>query len=115
MTRRRWIVAVLLAACAALVVVVLVILLFASGGSVTQANFDRIEIGMTLNEVEAILGGRAERSVGSKHLWTGTEGRDTLVVEIDVDAEEKVIKTKLHKIQMVPLNRILHRLGFSIL
>jgi hypothetical protein len=110
MTKRRWIVAALLAACAALPMVVLVILLLLPGGNVNQANFDRIENGMTLIEVEAILG-RTHESVGSQHFWEGEEDQVTLIVVIDLDLEEKVANKTLHKIQLDLLNRILNRLG----
>ena len=82
MTRVRYI----LAATFTLAVVgFAVVAMWPPSPGVTQANFDRIEYGMTLAEVEAIFGRSADFSVelmniGITHMWTSPSGGRTDVV-----------------------------------
>lgn len=70
-----------------------VCLLFLAGCSdpINQKNFDRIQVGMTLKEVEAIMGRRPE-SYQTFKTWRGSNSR-TISVEID-DREIVVNKTR---------------------
>lgn len=49
---------------------------------INKANFDRIETGMTLQEVEKILGGRQPHSYEMIKTWQGSNSR-SITVEID--------------------------------
>jgi hypothetical protein len=66
-------------------VTALVCLVFASGCAadpVTVANFDRIQTGMTVGDVETIMGGRHPESYETIKTWRGSKSR-TISVEID--------------------------------
>ena len=49
---------------------------------VNKANFDRIQTGMTVQEVEAIMGGRRPESYETLKTWRGSNSH-TITVEID--------------------------------
>jgi hypothetical protein len=49
---------------------------------VNLANFERIETGMSLQEVEKIMGGRKPHSYESIKTWQGSSSR-SITVEID--------------------------------
>jgi hypothetical protein len=95
MTKKRWLlVATCLASLIGLPIVVTALLPPAPG--VTQANFDRIEDGMTTAEVEAILGAPSkhklptpapgEMKIGhSRRLWGGGNGQPAVIVVFTED------------------------------
>ena len=60
------------------------ILLFIAGCAdpINKANFDRIETGMTLQEVEKILGGRQPHSYETIKTWQGSNS-SSITVEVD--------------------------------
>lgn len=75
-----------------LLVVVLAVVLSGCSDSVTRENFDRVEIGMTVPEVEAILGpahqsyqGILTWSSGGKRIITIVLDDRKLVAEKDVE------------------------------
>jgi hypothetical protein len=91
--RKRWLllVAVALLACGSLVG-----LLVRRPSRITEASFERIEVGMTLSEVEALLGAPAgdhrtgpvgyaghykRKTEGTLHEWAGDEA--IIAVEVD--------------------------------
>jgi hypothetical protein len=104
MTKKRWIVlAGILAACVCLTLGVLALLPPRPG--VTEANVERIEDGMTREEVEALLGGPGEFSYprpskalapAKKYrdgvLWCHPRSNATVIVNFD-DRERVVGKT----------------------
>lgn len=59
-------------------------LAFAAGCAdpITRENFNKIQTGMTVQEVEAILGGRHPSSYETIKTWRGSNTR-TITVEID--------------------------------
>lgn len=69
-------------------------LLLLSGCSdpINMANFQRIETGMTLDEVEKILGGRKPHSYESIKTWQGSNSR-SITVEID---DRGLVVSKTH-------------------
>ncbi len=59
---------------------------------VTLQNFDRIQTGMKLQQVEEILGGPGESYQGIK-TWRGNDSRHTITIEFD-DRGMVVSKTR---------------------
>lgn len=65
-------------------ILVVVCLLIVSGCAdpVNVANFDRIQQGMTVKEVEEIMGGRRPESYQTLKTWRGSNSH-TITIEID--------------------------------
>ena len=72
--------------------VVLALALSGCADNVTLQNYNRIETGMTLKQVEAIFGGPGESYQGLK-TWRGGGSRHTITVEFD-DRGLVVTKTR---------------------
>ncbi len=89
MRKNRWLLlGLLLASIAGIVLVVLALLLPRPG--VTEENFDRIEVGMTRAEVEAIFGGPATGSnpwvwgnLPKENEWENEASGDAAMVDFD--------------------------------
>lgn len=64
--------------------IAIVCLLFVAGCAdpVNVANFNRIEPGMSVKDVEAIMGGRRPESYQTLKTWRGSNSR-TITIEID--------------------------------
>jgi hypothetical protein len=77
--RRYLISAAILTACVCIAVSVLA--LMPSGPGVTKANFDRVEVGMTFDEVEAILGTQVSALAGGEgvSVWWRDDGAAVFV------------------------------------
>jgi len=89
MKKKWWIIAAAtIAACIGLAFVIPALRPWRPG--VTKENFDRIEIGMTRTEVEAILGspGRAE---GKRMIWSDEQTHAGVLIRID---EEQRVQRK---------------------
>jgi outer membrane protein assembly factor BamE (lipoprotein component of BamABCDE complex) len=94
MTKKRWItLAGILAACVCLTLAVLAMLPPHPG--VTLANIERIEDGMTLAEVEKILGGPAEYSFNQRRKILGwTNHNSQASVTLYFDGDDRVIEKR---------------------
>jgi len=97
MTKKRWL---LVAACLASLIVVptVVTALLPPGPGTTKANFDRVEVGMTKAEVEAILGAPSKHKLPppapggmkpghSRQLWGGNSGQIAVGIVFDEDGK----------------------------
>jgi hypothetical protein len=91
--KRRYVLcAGVLAACVCLAIAVLAML--PAGPGVSKGNFDRIELGMDVSEVEQLLGGPCAPFHGfvgrETFIWTGPDGSFALV---HVDAKTVIDKS----------------------
>jgi hypothetical protein len=68
--------------CYLVVALLCLALLSGCADPVNSANFDRIQTGMSLKEVEAIMGGRKPESYETLKTWRGSNSR-TITIEID--------------------------------
>jgi hypothetical protein len=87
MRKNRWLLLGLLLACIVGVVVV-VLALLPPGPGVTKENFDRIEVGMTCAEVEALFGGPANvwtpwPNTRNENEWEDKTSGDSATVDFD--------------------------------
>jgi hypothetical protein len=94
-------------------------LILASAGRINQANCDRIDEGMTTDQVEEILGQNIiaySMPLSSTSTWIWMDGPD--VITISVDADGKVLTkaynspTALHRLRW-HANDLLFKLGIS--
>src|SRR5436853_7092996 len=76
MTQRYFIFAALFMSLAS--VVLITVLLMSNGPGVTKANFDRIEEGMTLQEVEQVFGRPGKYTWGG-YYWRADDGAEAFV------------------------------------
>jgi hypothetical protein len=113
MTKMGWFLAAISVGCACAAVLAFALLSARQG--VTGIDFDRVENGMTMTTVESILGGRSEGNSPPTHYWTGDEGEEFLLVEIDFDAEDRVVAKKLHRVRLDFSGKLMRFLGLSIL
>lgn len=72
--------------------ILLVVTLSGCRDNVTLQNYNRVEIGMTLKQVEAIFGGPGESYQGLK-TWRGAGSKHSITVEFD-DRGLVVTKTR---------------------
>ena len=98
----------------------LVLWLLPARPAVTKANFDRIEIGMTLSDVEAILGADRGRPVFIVYVhisqeleqWEGDEG----IISIILDHQDhRVIRKVWHDSPLTIFERLQRRLPWLTL
>ena len=117
MKKRYFAVAGLLTACFCVILAVLTVLPLHPG--VTKANFDRIEIGMTLPEVEAILGtDRGSRPILTDIMlpigheveeWGGDEGFANIIF----DEGKRMVRKDWDSAPLPFLDRIRRRLPWK--
>jgi hypothetical protein len=117
MKKRYLTVAGLVTACFCVILAVLALL--PPGPRVTKTNFDRIEIGMTLSEVEAILGtDRGSRPIDTDIMlpigheieeWGGDEGFANIIF----DERKRMVRKDWVSAPLSLLDRIRHRLPWK--
>lgn len=82
----RWLLFGLLLACT--VAVAMIVLVWLSRPGINKQNFDRIEIGMTRAEVEAIFGGPPSwKPVGNRAEWANDGAYDCATIDFDEDGQ----------------------------
>lgn len=64
------------------IIIVCLLLVAGCADPVNVANFNRIEPGMSVKDVEAIMGGRHPESYQTLKTWRGSNSR-TITIEID--------------------------------